>query len=248
MSNIHFHQLHLPNSSPKNTFTFFDYISNCKNFIVMTKKCFLGTLRIYKISVNCEKCLNWSLIAPIKKYHKIPNNFQKKSWYENIRLIPYRKIPVYRDFAKIPYRTVPEWNSSYRWGLVPIVIAVVLPQAASSSHFAKTLLSVKPLNINLCISVEFAAILSTKKWTISWQNFGASLWSNIFQDNIFKYFPRTYWSKGTLKLPTCVGAISSKPFNPRSLYKKKKNLNKTTVPYLKSCLESEVNLWRLCSA
>ena len=26
----------------------------------------------------------------------------------NIRFIPYRKIPVYRDFAKIPYRTVPE--------------------------------------------------------------------------------------------------------------------------------------------
>ena len=132
----------------------------------------------------------------------------------------------------------------------PIVIAVFLPQAASSSHFVQKLLSVKPLNINLCISAQFAAIPSTKKWTILWQNIGASLWSNIFQDNIFKYFPRKYRSKGTLKLPTCVGAISSKPFNPRSLslYKKKKNLNKTTVPYLKSCLESEVNLWRLCSA
>ena len=31
MSNIHFHQLHLPNSSPKNTFTFFDNIFNCSN-------------------------------------------------------------------------------------------------------------------------------------------------------------------------------------------------------------------------
>ena len=39
-----------------------------------------------------------------RKISKIPN----KSWYENIRHIPYRKIPVYRDFAKIPYRTVPE--------------------------------------------------------------------------------------------------------------------------------------------
>jgi len=39
-----------------------------------------------------------------KKLRTIP----KKSWDENIRLIPYRKIPVYRDFAKIPYRTVPE--------------------------------------------------------------------------------------------------------------------------------------------
>ena len=48
-----------------------------------------------------------------RKNSKIPN----QSWYENIRHIPYRKIPVYRDFAKIPYRTVPEWNSSYRWGL-----------------------------------------------------------------------------------------------------------------------------------
>ena len=36
-----------------------------------------------------------------KKLRTIP----KKSWDENIRLIPYRKIPVYRDFAKIPYRT-----------------------------------------------------------------------------------------------------------------------------------------------
>ena len=58
MSNIHFHQLHLPNSSPKNTFTFFDNILNCSNFIVITKKCFLGSLRIYKSSSNCEKFLN----------------------------------------------------------------------------------------------------------------------------------------------------------------------------------------------
>ena len=46
-------------------------------------------------------------------------NFQtisKKSWDENVRLIPYRKIPVYRDFAK---------NSSYRWSLV--ISDVTLP-------------------------------------------------------------------------------------------------------------------------
>ena len=106
MSNIHFHQLHLPNLSPKNTFTFFDYISNCKNFIVMTKKCFLGTLRIYKISVNCEKCLNWSLIAPIKKYRNIPKNFQRiPVWKYKAYTVPKNTgIP---GFCKntVPYRT-----------------------------------------------------------------------------------------------------------------------------------------------
>ena len=51
-----------------------------------------------------------------KEKRRKMKNFQKiLGW--NTRLIPYRKIPVYRDFAKIPYRTVPEWNSSYRWGL-----------------------------------------------------------------------------------------------------------------------------------
>ena len=104
ISNIHFYQLHFPNSSPKNTLTCFDNIFNCWNFIVKKKKCFWGSLHIYKSSSNCENFLNWSLIAPIKKYRKIPNNFQKKTRYENIRLVPYRKIPVYRDFAKIPYR------------------------------------------------------------------------------------------------------------------------------------------------
>ena len=66
--------------------------------------------QLWKMSKLITNCTN----------KEIPQNteqFPKKSWYENIRLIPYRKIPVYRDFAKIPYRTVPEWNSSYRWGL-----------------------------------------------------------------------------------------------------------------------------------
>ena len=54
-----------------------------------------------------------------KEKRRKMKNFQKiLGW--NTRLIPYRKIPVYRDFAKIPYRTVPEWNSSYRWGLLTI--------------------------------------------------------------------------------------------------------------------------------
>ena len=67
----------------------------------------------YTSQSNCGNSLNWSLMAPIKEKQTI----SKKSWDENMRLIPYQKIPVYRDFAKIPYRTVPEWNSSYRWGL-----------------------------------------------------------------------------------------------------------------------------------
>ena len=106
MSNIHFHQLHLSNSSPKNTFIFFDYIFNCSNFIVMTKKCFLGSLRINKSSSNCEKYLNWSLTAPIKKYRKIPNNFQK------IPVWKYKAYTVQKNtgipgFCKntVPYRT-----------------------------------------------------------------------------------------------------------------------------------------------
>ena len=77
--------IHLPNSSPKNTFTFFDYIFHCSNFILMRKKCLLGSLRINKSSSICENFLNWSLIAPKKKYQKY-RTISKKSRYENIRL------------------------------------------------------------------------------------------------------------------------------------------------------------------
>ena len=85
ISNSYFLQLHLSNSSPKNTFTFFDYIFHCSNFILMRKKCFLGSLRINKSSSICENFLNWSLIAPKKKYQKY-RTISKKSRYENIRL------------------------------------------------------------------------------------------------------------------------------------------------------------------
>ena len=113
MSNIHSHQLHFPNPSPKNTFTCFDNIFYCYNFIVRKKKCFLGSLHINKSSSNCEKFLNRSPIKNTKKYR----TSSKKSWYENIRLIPYWKIPVYRDFAKVPYRTVPYRTVPYRTGI-----------------------------------------------------------------------------------------------------------------------------------
>ena len=106
MSNIHFHQLHLSYSSPKNTFIFFDYIFYCSNFIVKTMKCFLGSLHMNKSSSNCEKFLNWSLTAPIKKYRKIPNNFQKiPVWKYKAYTIPKNTgIP---GFCKntVPYRT-----------------------------------------------------------------------------------------------------------------------------------------------
>ena len=106
VSNIHFHQLHFPNSSPKNTLTCFDNIFNCWNFIVKKKKCFWGSLHIYKSSSNCENFLNWSLIAPIKKYRKIPNNFQKiPVWKYKVCTVPKNTgIP---GFCKntVPYRT-----------------------------------------------------------------------------------------------------------------------------------------------
>ena len=106
VSSIHFHQLHFPNSSPKNTLTCFDNIFNCWNFIVKKKKCFWGSLHIYKSSSNCENFLNWSLIAPIKKYRKIPNNFQKiPVWKYKAYTVPKNTgIP---GFCKntVPYRT-----------------------------------------------------------------------------------------------------------------------------------------------
>ena len=99
MSKSHFHQLHFSNSSPKNTLT-------CWNFIVKKKKCFWGSLHIYKSSSNCENCLSWSLIAPIKKYRKIPNNFQKiLVWKYKVCTVPKNTgIP---GFCKntVPYRT-----------------------------------------------------------------------------------------------------------------------------------------------
>ena len=75
----------------------------------------LGNLRLqlWKLSKLTTNVIS----NDTKKKRRKMKNFQKiLGW--NTRLIPYRKIPVYRDFAKIPYRTVPEWNSSYRWGLL----------------------------------------------------------------------------------------------------------------------------------
>ena len=63
---------------------------------------------VYKNQSNCEKfsklMTNCSKEANPEKSRKIP----KKSRDKNIRLIPSRKIPGSRDFAKIPSRPIPE--------------------------------------------------------------------------------------------------------------------------------------------
>ena len=56
---------------------------------------------------------NWSLIAP----RKLISKNSQKSRDENIRLIPSRKIPGSRDFAKIPSQKSRDLNSWERWGL-----------------------------------------------------------------------------------------------------------------------------------
>ena len=53
--------------------------------------------QLWKISNLITNCTN-------KEIPKKCRTISKESRYENIRLIPYRKIPVYWDFAKIPYR------------------------------------------------------------------------------------------------------------------------------------------------
>ena len=68
-------------------------------FIVMTKFV-LGQLAYIQKPKQFWKLFNLITNGTNKEKTKIFELFPK-----NIRLIPYRKISVYRDFAKIPYRT-----------------------------------------------------------------------------------------------------------------------------------------------
>ena len=100
--------------------------------IVMTKKGFLaacvclGAQSIEHLSSQTQTYIQkpkqlWRISKLITNCTKkeIPN----KKMNGNIRLIPYRKIPVYWDFAKIPYRIgmkflIPLGSAQQWWGWV----------------------------------------------------------------------------------------------------------------------------------
>ena len=101
------------------------------------------------------------------------------------------------------------------------------------------LLSVKrPPLINLCISVWFCPILSTNLlwWTVSRQNINANLWCNIVQDN-------TAAKELLANLCRCNIVQAFQP-PAVSIYEE----SEENSAVFKIMLESEVNLWPLCSA
>ena len=106
ISNIHFPQLHLTNSSPKNTFTFFDYISNCKNLLwwqrnVSWAPCvYTKSQSIVKMSKLITNCTN----------KEIPQNteqFPKKILVWKYKAYTVPKNTGIPGFCKntVPYRT-----------------------------------------------------------------------------------------------------------------------------------------------
>ena len=151
---------------------------NCSNFIVMTKKCFLGSLRINKSSSNCENFLNWSLIAPIKKYRKIPNNFQKiPVWKYKAYTVPKNTgIP---GFCKntVPYRTGIKF-------LIPLEPAHHMRTFLLRTSIMPILKSLSKKSFDNSVYFTMTILIPTTLITIlTWELENLNSWQSFWPDN-----------------------------------------------------------------